>query len=150
MAMRKIRHHGVVAGLGSGTSASFPWLTHRDHPFFSDNPPPRLLERLEQLAIPIEQEEQTTLVDVLDRVRTALLPDAEFNLFARRPWYAKESDRLAMELKSGKTGAFGQFVEFHMPLARKASRMLVRWFGMESEDARANRDDRPSASRPPI
>lgn len=110
-------------------------VLHREHPFFSHDPPPRLMERLEGLAIPIEQEEQTTLVDVLNRVRAALLPDSELNLFARKPWYAMQSDRLAMELKAGKLGAFGEFVEFHLPLARKASRMLVRWFGMDKEDA---------------
>ena len=96
-------------------------VMHREHPFFSADPPPRLLERLDGLAIPIEQEEQTTLVDVLDRVRAALLPDSELNLFARKPWYAKQSDRLAMDLKAGKPGAFGEFVEFHLPLARKAT-----------------------------
>ena len=110
-------------------------ILHREHPFFSNDPPPRLLERLEGLAIPIEQEERTTLVDVLDRVRAALLPDSELNLFAQKPWYAKQSDRLAMELKAGRPGAFGEFVEFHLPLARRASRMLVRWFGMEKDDA---------------
>lgn len=143
--LRKLYHeHILIHYCESPRKQVWQWVTsagdgrrviHREHPFFSDNPPPRLLERLEQLAIPMEQEEQTTLVDVLDRVRTALLPDAEFNLFARRPWYAKESDRLAMELKSGMSGAFGKFVVFHMPLARKASRMLVRWFGMDIDDA---------------
>jgi RNA polymerase sigma factor (sigma-70 family) len=110
-------------------------IQHREHPFFSDNPPKRLLERLERLAVGIEEEESTTLIDVLTRVRFALAPDSEFNLFARRPWYAKESDRLAVALKSGEPGAFGRFVEFHMPLARKASRMLIRWFEMQPDDA---------------
>lgn len=143
--LRKLYHeHILIHYCESPRKQVWQWVTsagdgrrliHREHPFFSDNPPPRLLERLEQLAIPMEREEQTTLVDVLDRVRSALLPDAEFNLFARRPWYAKESDRLAMELKSGVAGAYGRFVEFHMPLARKASRMLIRWFGMDADDA---------------
>jgi len=143
--LRKLYHeHILIHYCETPRKQVWQWVTstrdgrrviHREHPFFSDNPPPRLLARLQQLAIPMELEEQTTLVDVLDRVRTALQPDAELNLFARRPWYAKESDRLAMELKLGKSGAYSKFVEFHMPLARKASRMLVRWFGMESEDA---------------
>jgi RNA polymerase sigma factor (sigma-70 family) len=119
-----------VSSVGDGRR-----VFHREHPFFSNDPPPRLLERLNGLAIPIEDEENTTLVDVLDRVRTALMPDSELNLFARKPWYAQQSDRLAMELKARKPGAFGEFVEFHLPLARKASRMLVRWFGMDKEDA---------------
>jgi RNA polymerase sigma factor (sigma-70 family) len=143
--LRKLYHeHILIHYCESPRKQVWQWVTstgngrriiHREHPFFSDSAPPRLLERLEQLAIPMEQEEQTTLVDVLDRVRSALLPDAEFNLFARRPWYAKESDRLAMALKSGVAGAYGKFVEFHMPLARKASRMLIRWFGMDADDA---------------
>ncbi len=110
-------------------------IQHREHPFFSDSPPKRLLERLERLAVGMEEEESTTLSDVLTRVRLALAPHSEFNLFARRPWYAKQSDRLAVALKSGESGAFGRFVEFHMPLARKASKMLIRWFDMQPDDA---------------
>lgn len=110
-------------------------ILHREHPFFSNNPPPRLLERIEGLAVGFDEEEQTTLPDVLDRVRTALLPDSEQNLFAKYPSYAAESDRRAMAMKRGEPGAFGRFVEFHMPLARHSSRMIVRWFGMDPEDA---------------
>jgi RNA polymerase sigma factor (sigma-70 family) len=110
-------------------------ILHREHPFFSSEPPERLIERIEGLAVGIHEEEQTTLPDVLLRVRSALMPDSELNLFARHPTYAAESDRLAMAMKRGEPGALQSFVEFHMPLARKASRMLVRWFGMDPEDA---------------
>jgi RNA polymerase sigma factor (sigma-70 family) len=110
-------------------------IRHREHPFFSDDPPPRLLERLNRLAISWDEEETTTLTDVLSRVREVLLPGSEFDLFAKWPSYAAKSDALAMAVKRGEPGAFEQFVEFHMPLARKASRMLIRWFGMTPEDA---------------
>lgn len=110
-------------------------LLHREHPFFSGDPPKRLIERIEGLTVEIHEEEQTALTDVLARVRKALLPDSELNLFARRPRYTTQSDSLAMAMKRGEPGAMQAFVEFHMPLARKASRMLVRWFGMDPEDA---------------
>ena len=110
-------------------------ILHREHPFFSNSPPPRLLQRLSELAVTFEEEEQTTLTDVLQRVRHALLPDSELNLFAKRPEYAAKSDRLAMAMKQGDADAFSEFVEFHMPLARQASRMLVRWFDMDADDA---------------
>lgn len=110
-------------------------IRHREHPFFSDNPPPRLLERLKRLAISWDEEEATTLTDVLSRVREVLLPGSELELFAKWPSYAAKSDALVMAVKRGEPGAFEQFVEFHMPLARKASRMLIRWFGMTPEDA---------------
>jgi RNA polymerase sigma factor (sigma-70 family) len=110
-------------------------VLHREHPFFSNEPPPRLLDRLEGLAVSLDDEDQTSLVDVLDRVRTALLPDSELNLFAKKPGYAAKSDRLAMAMKRGEPGAFGAFVEFHMPLARHSSKVLVRWFGMDRDDA---------------
>lgn len=110
-------------------------VLHREHPFFSNEPPPRLLDRLDGLAVSLEDEEQTSLVDVLDRVRTALIPDSELNLFAKKPGYAAQSDRLAMAMKRGEAGAFGLFVEFHMPLARKSSRMMSRWFEIDPEDA---------------
>jgi RNA polymerase sigma factor (sigma-70 family) len=110
-------------------------ILHREHPFFSDDPPPRLLERVRGLEVSFQQEDETMLVDVLHRVRTALLPDSEFNLFARYPKYAEQSDRLAMAMRRGESGAFSAFVELHMPLAKHASRMLVRWFGMDVDDA---------------
>lgn len=110
-------------------------VRHHEHPFFSDNPPPKLLDRLNRLTIRWEEEEKTTLVGVLGRVREVLLPQSEFNLFVRKPFYARRSDALAMAVTRGEPGAFDEFVRFHIPLARKASRMLVRWFAMSPDDA---------------
>lgn len=110
-------------------------IQHREHPFFSNQPPPSLLERIRQLAVTFNEEEQTTLPDVLMRVRQALIPNSEFNLFAKHPSYNAQSDRLAMAIKHGTPGALESFVEFHIPLARRSSRMLTRWFGMDPEDA---------------
>ena len=110
-------------------------ILHREHPFFSEAPPPRLLERLNGMAVSIDDEETTGLTDILQKVRTALLPDNEFDLFSKFPWYAEKSDRLAMAMKNGEAGAFNDFVVFHMPLARKSSRMLIRWLQMDPEDA---------------
>ena len=110
-------------------------VMHREHPFFSNNPPPRLLERLKGLSVDFDAEEQTTLTDVLQHVREALLPDNEFDLFAKHPEYAAKSDRLAVAMRHGDADAFSEFVEFHMPLARKSSRKLVRWFQMDPDDA---------------
>ena len=110
-------------------------ILHREHPFFSDAPPPRLLQRLSGLAVSIDDEERTTLTEILQRVRSALLPDNEFDLFSKHPSYAAKSDRLAIAMSSGDADAFSEFVQFHMPLARQASRMLVRWFQMDSDDA---------------
>lgn len=98
-------------------------------------PPERLLQRLKGLEVTFEEEEATSLPDVLNRVRTALMPDSELNLFAKNPTYASESDRLAMAMKRDEPGAFAAFVEFHMPLARHSSKMLIRWFGMDPDDA---------------
>lgn len=110
-------------------------VLHREHPFFSNEPPERLLTRIEGLEITFDEEESTSLPDVLSRVRTALLPEGEFNLFAKHPTYAAKSDQLAMAMKREEPGAFSVFVEFHMPLARHASKMLIRWFGMDPLDA---------------
>jgi RNA polymerase primary sigma factor len=110
-------------------------LRHREHPFFSNDPPKRLIERIEGLAIGMGEEEQTTLIDVLDRVRTALSPDPEQNLFAKYPWYAARSDELAMAMKRGEPGALQKFVQFHRRLAKYWAKKLVRWFDMDPEDA---------------
>lgn len=110
-------------------------IQHREHPFFSDQPPPRLLERIRGLAVTMAEEEQLTLPDILARVRDALRPDSELQLFAKYPEYAAQSDRLAMAVKRGEPGALQQFVEFHMRLARHNSKVLIRWFDMEPDDA---------------
>jgi RNA polymerase sigma factor (sigma-70 family) len=117
------------------TTADGRRIRHREHPFFSNEPPARLLERIQGMSISFAEEEQTGLTDVLARVRAALAPDSELNLFAKHPSYAAESDRLAMAMKRGEPGAYSRFVEFHMPLARHSSRMLIRWFGMDPDDA---------------
>ncbi len=145
---RQIRHshheHILIYSCETPRKQVWQWATaladgrrilHREHPFFSSDPPKRLIERIEGLTISFQEEEQTTLPDVLHRVRTALLPDTELNLFARYPTYAARSDHLAMAMKREEPGAFQAFVEFHLPLARKSSRMLIRWFAMDQEDA---------------
>ena len=110
-------------------------VQHREHPFFSHEPPPRMLDRIRGLAIPLEDEGRTSLPGILDRVRQALQPEGERNLFARFPSYAAKSDCMAMAIKQGEDGALAAFVEFHMPLARRFSRRMRHWFGMDSEDA---------------
>ena len=143
--LRKTHHeHILIYNCETPRKQVWQWVTlidgqkgirHHEHPFFSDQPPPRLLERIRGLAVTFQEEEQTTLPDVLHRVRTALLPDNEFNLFSKHPSYAMQSDHLAMAMKQGQPGAFAAFVELHMPLAKHASRMIVQWFGMDTEDA---------------
>lgn len=110
-------------------------IEHHEHPFFSDQPPPKLLERLNGLRFRLEDEGKITLFDVLERVRAALLPEAEFNLFADSPTFAAKSDQLARAIQQGVPGAFQAFVELHMPLARFWAWMPELWFGMERDDA---------------
>jgi RNA polymerase primary sigma factor len=110
-------------------------VQHHEHPFFSDRPPPRLLERLRAMTIPIEMEEETSLIEVLSHVRRALSPKSEFDLFARYPKYAAQSDALAMAVKRGEPNALTKFIELHIPLARNSSKMLTRWLGMDPDDA---------------
>ena len=107
---------------------------HREHPFYSNEPPEKLLNRIEKLGFSLDEEESITLVDALDRVRQVLDRPNENDLFAKRPWYARESDKLAMAMKRGEPGAFDAFVEFHMPLARRASRMVRHWFPHSNAD----------------
>lgn len=66
--------------------------------------------------MPIEEEERLVLGDVLERVRAALQPEAEFDLFAKWPKYAAASDRLAAAVKASEPGAMHRFIEHHMRL----------------------------------
>ena len=75
----------------------------------------------------LDQEETTTLTDVLHRVRNALLPDSELNLFAKRPEYAEKSDRLAVAMRRG--DARTDMREVHPLIVRRQhnlTRQIVR------------------------
>lgn len=110
-------------------------LRHREHPFFSATPPEPLLARLEQLAFSLDEEESTTLIDVLGRVRAALDTRSELNLFVRKPVYAEQSDQLALAMRDGGLSEFHEFVLFHRALAKWATKRLSRWPGLDEEDA---------------
>jgi hypothetical protein len=96
-------------------------LRHREHPFFSESPPPGLLKRLKQLRFTLDEEDGITLVDALARVRTVLDAAAEFNLFVNKPWYAERSDQLAEALENGRRMRF---------IASGASASETRRFGI--------------------
>jgi len=110
-------------------------LRHREHPFFSRSPPDALASRLTGLRFTLAEEERITLVDALDRVRSALDTRAELDLFVIKPWYAEKSDRLAMAMRAGGLAEFNAFVLFHRRLAKWGTKRLTRWFGMDEEDA---------------
>lgn len=110
-------------------------VRHREHPFLSYQPPRPLLERISNLRFTLDDEENATIVDAMERTRRALDVIPEQEMFARFPSFAKRSDELAVAMRAGEPGAFDRFCEYHLKLARKSSRMLVRWFGMEEDDA---------------
>jgi RNA polymerase sigma factor (sigma-70 family) len=111
-------------------------VRHREHPFFSAEPPAGLLHRLSQLRFDLDEEETVTLVDALDRVRQVLDTTPDLHLFVKWPWYARRSDEVARAMRQGDVGAFHRFILLHRPLARKISQRLYRWFGLPEEDAK--------------
>lgn len=110
-------------------------LRHREHPFFSDSPPVGFLGRLERLRFSLAEEESVTLLEAVDRVRTALDVSADVDLFARWPTYAARSDELARAMQSGDPASFPAFVELHIPLARWVATRWHRGLGLDLEDA---------------
>src|SRR5581483_4313223 len=110
-------------------------VRHREHPFFSADPPPAFVARLEKLRFGLDEEEGASLVDARRRIAAALDVDAEQNLFAGKPRLARKSDELARQMRAGIPGAYQRFVVLHLGLARRFSRRLTRWFGMEPGDA---------------
>jgi len=109
-------------------------LRHREHPFFSKEPPQALVERLGGLRFGLAEEEQVTLVDALDRVRLALDTVSELS-FVKKPWYAEQSDRLARAMRAGGEPEFHIFVMFHIRLSRWGGRLITRRIGIAPEDA---------------
>ena len=110
-------------------------VRHREHPFLSYQPPRPLLERISNLRFTLDDEENTTIVDAMERTRRALDVVPEQKMFAKYPTYSKKSDELAVAMRAGEPGAFDSFCEFHLRLAKRASRMLGHWFGMDEDDA---------------
>ncbi len=110
-------------------------LRHREHPFFSDSPPPRLLNRLELLRFTLDEEEDITLIDAFRRVRDVLDTKAELNLFANKPWYAARSDELARAMQAGGDDELSAFLQFHRPLVTWAVRPLLHLYHGCQEDA---------------
>lgn len=110
-------------------------LRHREHPFFSDEPPVALASRLTGLRFTFDEEERVTLVDALDRARLALDTKAEQNLFVNHPKYAERGDKLALAMVTGGVEDFHRFILFHRRLARWGVKRLVKKFGMDEEDA---------------
>jgi len=99
---------------------------HREHPFFSDVPPLPFVARLEKLRFLLEEEENASIIDAVDRVRTALDTWADCSLFVRRPRLARISDQLARLIQTGDQAAFHKFILLHRPLARKISGVTGR------------------------
>ena len=93
-------------------------VRHREHPFLSACPPGRFLNRLQGLRFTLDEEENASLVQTLERVQHVLDTAADLNLFARYPSYAERSDELARAMLTGDQQALHRFVVFHMPLAR--------------------------------
>jgi RNA polymerase sigma factor (sigma-70 family) len=110
-------------------------LRHREHPFFTEMPPQALLTRIRGLRFSLDEEEQITLADALDRARNALDTKSEHNLFVNHPKYAEQGDKLAMAMANGGVEAFHRFVLFHRRLARWGVKRLVRHFDIDEEDA---------------
>ena len=110
-------------------------LRHREHPFFSESPPRPLLDRLAGLEFRLEEEEELSLTDALERVRRALDTTAELNLFVRYPSYAKRSDALAEAMINGDAEAFHRFVLFHRRLVDWVARRYARLLHLDLEDA---------------
>ena len=110
-------------------------LRHREHPFFSADPPPALLARLDGLGFTLDEEDGASLGEARDRVRAGLDVTAEQYLFTRYPKLGRESDALARRLAGGDESAFHPFVLMHRGLARKFARRYLAHWGIDPDDA---------------
>jgi hypothetical protein len=95
-------------------------LRHREHPFFSHLPPEPFLNRLGDLRFTLEEEENATLMDALDRVRRVLDTSPDLNLFVKHPRYAERSARLFEAARNGDAEALHCFCCFTFPSPGKS------------------------------
>lgn len=140
----QIHEHIVIYSCESPRKQVWQWavrredgrrLRHREHPFFSDSPPKRLLDHLVRLQFDLNEEEELTIVDAFRRVRAALDRDADLNLFVNKPWYAQRSNELAWAMEAGGDAELHEFMLFHRHLVTWAVKPLVHLFRGELEDA---------------
>ncbi len=108
---------------------------HREHPFFSSEPPTGVLSRLAKIRFTLDEEETAMLGDAVEKVRSALDVKSELELFSRYPNIATKGDALAVRMAEGDEDSYHQFVALHQQLARKQSRMLIRWVNENVDDA---------------
>jgi RNA polymerase sigma factor (sigma-70 family) len=144
--MLRLRHHEhiLIARCSAPSKQVWQWvaraiserrIVHREHPFFSADPPPLFLLRLQNLEVTLEEEEGISLAAIRQRLRKVLSPGSEFNLFTRFPRYAQQTEHLLNEYRNGNRDSFSEFAALHTPLVRKAARRLQRWFRMDVDDA---------------
>jgi RNA polymerase sigma factor (sigma-70 family) len=88
-----------------------------------------------QLRFALDDEEATTLLDAVSRVREVLGGEAEFNLFAKRPRYARKSDELARAMICGGAIEFREFVHFHRRLAKYFAKRWYRYLHIDLDEA---------------
>ena len=89
---RRYHEHVVVFHCDEPAKQVWQWATmredgrrlrHREHPFFSADPPAALLSRLQQLRFTLDDEASATFFDAVSKVRRTFDVDSEFELFAR-------------------------------------------------------------------
>jgi len=89
----------------------------RFHPFFTRHIPPKMVDRIRQLTVSLDQEEQISLIDIIGKVRDTFDVKADQTIFFRRPKYVQTSYELACRMRTGGVKEFQEFVAFHQPLA---------------------------------
>lgn len=141
---RRVHEHILIYSCDRPAKQVWQWayrksdgrrLSHREHPFFSANPPVKFLERLGRLRFSLEEESDVSIVDALQRVHGALDVAAEMELFAKKPKLAARSDELAVAMARGEPGAFQEFIVFHLRLAHHNSKWLQSAYSIDQDEA---------------
>jgi len=139
----KYSHENLVIYVDdSKTRQVWQWVTrdpsdhtlfHREHPFRSVKPPAEFLSRLCSIRVSLDQEEATTLFDILQHVATSFNRTPDESIYFRNPDYMYKAQALAESLATGEPEAMSRFLAFHDRLATwVASRF--RETGVEHED----------------
>lgn len=110
--------------------SKFRW---REHPLVLTDATEQVLQLIRNLEIPLDQEENLTLEDVLRRSAAAFDRSPEVSLFFRNPRFTNRSDELARAMGTGRLEDLHRFVLFHYRLAAWAARPYLKT-GIEEED----------------
>lgn len=110
-------------------------ILHRDAPFLSETPPPRLLKRIEGLKATDRIGGAFRRPNFFPRILSALLPDSIPKPIPYLSKFSEQNARLGLAIQRGEPGALATLVESNLALVKYQARWLARCMKLDIDEA---------------